>query len=50
MNTTNGGMELAPAVHPTYEVIHLEQTRHVCPMCEDYAAATRLQACCGLVL
>jgi len=31
-------MELAPAVHPTYEVIHLEQTRHVCPMCEDYAA------------
>ena len=38
MNTTNGGMELAPAVHPTYEVIHLEQTRHVCPMCEDYAA------------
>ena len=38
MNTTNGGRELAPAVNPTYEVIHLEKTRNVCPMCEDYAA------------
>ena len=38
MSTTNGGMELVPAVNPTYEVIHLEKTRNVCPMCEDYAA------------
>ena len=38
MSTTNGGMELAPAGNPTYEVIHLETTRNVCPMCEDYAA------------
>ena len=38
MSTTNGGVEPGPAVHPTYEVIHLEKTRNVCPMCEDYAA------------
>ena len=38
MSTTNGGMELVPVLNPTCEVIHLEKTRNVCPMCEDYAA------------
>jgi uncharacterized metal-binding protein len=38
MSTTNGEGKPGPAVNPTYEVIQLEQTRHVCPMCEDYAA------------
>ena len=38
MSTKNGGMEPGPAVTPTHEVIHLEKTRNVCPMCEDYAA------------
>ena len=38
MSTTNGGMEPGPAVNPPYEVIHLEKTRNVCPMREDYAA------------
>ncbi len=38
MSTTNSEGKPGPAVNPTYEVIQLEQTRHVCPMCEDYAA------------
>jgi uncharacterized metal-binding protein len=38
MSTKNGGVEPGPAGNPTYEVIHLEKTRNVCPMCEDYAA------------
>ena len=38
MSTMHGGVEPGPAVNPTYEVIQLEKTRNVCPMCEDYAA------------
>ncbi len=37
MSTTNGGVEPGPDGNATCEVIQLEQTRHVCPMCEDYA-------------
>ena len=37
MSTKNGGVEPGPAVTPTHEVIQLEKTRNVCPMCEDYA-------------
>lgn len=38
MSTTNGGVEPGPAVIPAHEVIQVEKTRNVCPMCEDYAA------------
>ena len=37
MSAMHGGVEPGPVVNPTYEVIHLEKTRNVCPMCEDYA-------------
>lgn len=37
MSTKNGEVEPGPAVPPTHEVIHVEKTRNVCPMCEDYA-------------
>lgn len=37
MSTTKGGGEPGPAGSGTHEVIHLEQTRQDCSMCEDYA-------------
>ncbi len=37
MDTKNGGAAPEPAVTPTSEVIHLEKTRNVCPICENYA-------------
>lgn len=37
MSTKNGGVEPGSAAIPTHEVIHVEKTRNVCPMCEDYA-------------
>jgi uncharacterized metal-binding protein len=37
MSTKNCRMEPGPAVTPTYEIVHVEKTRNVCPMCEDYA-------------
>ena len=37
MSTKNGVVDPEPAVTPTHEVIHVEKTRNVCPMCEDYA-------------
>lgn len=37
MSTHNDEVESGSTVTPTHEVIHVEKTRNVCPMCEDYA-------------
>jgi hypothetical protein len=37
MSTKSGGVEPGPALTPPHEVIRIEKTRNVCPMCEDYA-------------
>jgi uncharacterized metal-binding protein len=37
MSTKSSGVEPGPTAPPAHEVIHLEKTRNVCPMCEDYA-------------
>ena len=37
MSTKNSGVEPGPTVPPALEIIPLEKTRNVCPMCENYA-------------
>ncbi len=37
MSTKNGRADPEPTVTPTSEVIHIEKTRNVCPVCEEYA-------------
>jgi hypothetical protein len=37
MTTRNGNPDTGSAASCNYEVISLEKTRNVCPMCEDYA-------------
>jgi uncharacterized metal-binding protein len=49
MSTKSSGAEPGPNVFPVHEVIHLEKTRNVCPMCEDYAtrqASKRVAVMC----
>ncbi len=36
MNQTSDGVA-GPASSVDYEIVHVEKTRNVCPMCEDYA-------------
>ena len=37
MSTKNGGVEPGSAAIAAHEVIHVEKTRNVCPLCEDYS-------------
>ncbi|HSB79283.1 MAG TPA: putative zinc-binding protein [Candidatus Methylomirabilis sp.] len=37
MSTQDGGVDTGSGANRDYEIAHVEKTRNVCPMCEDYA-------------